>query len=188
MGGCETNESSVILRLYNLPSSPRTLNFIHMHFLHKLLTLLSLKMTKPPIVFFSPIPTTLHSIYTRFHDTLLSPSHLVCLGPSISLTYTFFKNSFSQYDHIISKYFFLSIPLHHTSLHLHKFPSHIFHLHFHCSHSPILFRHMLLSDNSFPQHKLSNVVPYSMSKSMIHMSMLAGENCPFNFSLSPWTH
>ena len=43
-----------ILPSYNWPVSPRTLNFFHIHFLHKLFTVLSLKMTKPHKVFIFP--------------------------------------------------------------------------------------------------------------------------------------
>ena len=52
--------------------------------------------------------------------------------------------------------------LHSTSLHCissHATPF----IHTHYFHSPILWRHMPVSDNSFPHHALLTAVPYSMS-------------------------
>ena len=47
---------------------------------------------------------------------------------------------------------------------------------------------MLLSDNSSPQYALLIIVPYSISKSLIHMSVFAGECCSLILSLPPWIH
>ena len=68
------------------------------------------------------------------------------------------------------------------SLHLHKVPCHTYHTGFHCSDPHILSHHMLCSDNFFPlhTHALLTAVPYSMSKSLIHTSVLAWAYCSLN--------
>ena len=76
---------------------------------------------------------------------------------------------------------FSLISLHHTSLHLHNVQCHTFHTRFHCPHPSILSHH-IFSDHSFPQHAFLTAVPYSMSKFLIHMSVLAGEYWSLNLN------
>ena len=73
----------------------------------------------------SPLPGILNFTYTISSETLHSP--------------------FSQDGKTTSKYFFSYIALHHTPFHLHKFPCHIFHTHFHCSHPPLVILHASLN-------------------------------------------
>ena len=99
-----------------------------------------------------------HSFLTYLFSPFLSISnfffftlsfHLITglpllIEPTISLTYIFFINSSSNHLKV-----FIFHPSQYTTLHS---ICHIFHTHFHCSHPPILSRHILLSDNSFPHH------------------------------------
>ena len=123
--------------------------------------------------------------------SILQLSFLSFWDPQLC-SYTLFsqtlRSSFSQDDQTISKYFFSLIPYHYASLPLHKVSCHTFHTHFHCSHLLISSRHMLLSDDSFPHHTLLTAVPYSMSKSLIHTSMLIEECCSLKLFLPPWIH
>ena len=117
----------------------------------------------------SSIPTTSisNSFMYVFLYSILSSYNWPSCSPWI-LSFTLFTNSsllFLFICQITSIYFFSPIPLHHISLNLHKVPSHTLH----CSHLPILSRHMILSDNLFPQHTLLTDVSYSMSKFLIHL-------------------
>ena len=126
-----------------------------------------------------------------FHLSLtLYQQLLYLILPSYNWPSSPLRTLSSTHIHFLHKFFTLlslnmtkppqsitSQPYHYTTrlfTPLHEFPCHTFHTHFHCYHPPILSRHMLLSDNSFSQHTLLTVVPYSMSKTLIHTSMLAG--------------
>ena len=152
---------------------------------------------EPPPLLFSLLVESLPLYQHLFHACTppILPAYNCrsLLGTPILLTYTRFTNS--------SLFFLLRLPnqnqtkekvfhlFHYTTpLHLHKFPYHILYTRFHCSHPPILSRHMLLSDHSFPQHALLTNVPYTMSKSLIYTLVLTGEYYSLNLSLPPWTH
>ena len=81
-----------ILLSYNWPSSPpRTLTFTHIHFLHKLFTILPLNMTKSPqSISFHPFHyTTLHSMCTRSHATPFIHTFIALTLPSCHATCSF---------------------------------------------------------------------------------------------------
>ena len=93
----------------------------------------------------------LHDQYQQIFFTLffhLTTRFPLLLRSLISLTYTFFTTLHPFFLKIPNhlKEYFSTIPLH-----LHKVSFHIFHTCFYCSHPSIMLRHMLLSDNSFPQ-------------------------------------
>ena len=141
----------------------------------------------------------LNSFTVSFHPTT---GHLLLLGPSVSLIYFFIiiKNKKHTHTHTHTSSFFFSLQMtkppntflftHFTTLH-HSICTNfhdIFHTKFYCSQSHILSCHMLLSDNSFPQSALLTVMFYAMSKSLIHMSMLAGKYYFLNLSLPTCSH
>ena len=101
----------LIFPLFNWLSPPRT-NFTHIHFLHKLLIFLSLKMTKlPQSIFCSPnalyhtnpmaqLPM-LHLSYTLL---VLSPFHLVVMVQTWQYSYTLHPSkSLPTFSQIIKK-------------------------------------------------------------------------------------
>ena len=111
------------------------------------------------------------------------------LGSLISLAYTFFTNfhsSSSQYGQIILVYFFLPIPLLHTSLHLHKFPCRIFHTRFHCFHLPILSCCMPL--RYFTSTACTLDCSYFSSSKSDPPSLLIGGYNSLNHCIPPLTH
>ena len=80
-----------------------------------------------------------------------------------------------KHTHTHTKHLSIFLFTHSTTPYFNPFALHIFHTRIHCSHPSILSRHMLLSDNSFPQHALLTAMLYSMNKSLIHTAILAGE-------------
>ena len=132
----------------------------------------------PPLPIHTLLPFLFNPPFYQqlFHASTPSPypSILYCSSSLfVSLTSLNFNSN--------SSLFFFT---HYTPFYLHMFHCHMLHTRFHCSYPPILSRHMLPSNNSFPQHALLTAVPYSMSMCVIHTSMLAEEYCSLNFSLS----
>ena len=137
--------------------------------------------TLPPCLF-NPFPFMIN-MHVLLHPILPSyiwPSFFP-RSHSFTHTNTFFTNlhsSFSQYDQTTLKYLFSPIALHHTSLHLHKVPSHTFYTCFHYSHPPILSRHMLL-------HTMHSWLLCPIPcQSLIHTSVLAEVNNYLNNNLN----
>lgn len=81
---------------------------------------------------------------------LLSSNSLLFGFTIYSFSHIHFVHKLILHPLHMSVYFFLLIPPLHTSLQLHKFTCHIFHILFHCSHHPILSLQMSLSCNSSP--------------------------------------
>ena len=134
--------------------------------------------TLPPCQF-NPSP----SISNSFMHVLLHPILPSYNWPSssprihnlthIHFLYFFFTNSSLFFLSIYPNHLNVLLFTHSTTPHFTPFaqvPCHTFHACFHCFHLPIVSRHMLLSDNSFPQHALLTTVPFSISKSLIHTS------------------
>ena len=75
------------------------------------------------------------------------------------------------------------IPLHHTSLHLHKVPCHTS-----CSHPPILSRHMLFSDISFSLHAFLTDMPIHLHINLHRTFTSASNNTPKNICFDSETN